>query len=72
VFVADGERRELRPGESVTVPEGVLVYEGLTAWMGYKVFYDPTLPWLLASATLAIAALAAFFWRRFGRAQGVA
>jgi hypothetical protein len=56
----------------VAVPEGVLVYEGLTAWMGYKVFYDPTLPWLLASAVLAIAALSAFFWRRFGRARGAA
>jgi cytochrome c biogenesis protein len=70
VFVAGGERRELRPGDTVTVPEGVLVYEGLTAWMGYKVFYDPTLPWLLASAAVAILALSAFFWRRFGRAQG--
>jgi cytochrome c biogenesis protein len=67
VFVADGERHELRPGESFTAPEGVLVYEGLVAWMGYKVYYDPTLPWLLAAAAVAIAALAVFAWRRLGR-----
>jgi cytochrome c biogenesis protein len=51
----------------VTLDEGVLVYEGLTAWMGYKVFYDPTLPWLAAAALLAIASLGTFCWRRFGR-----
>ena len=53
----------------MTLDEGILVYEGLTTWMGYKVFYDPTLPWLLAAALVAIAALGAFFWRRFGRAD---
>ncbi len=69
VLVIDGDRRELAPGGSVTLDEGILVYEGLTTWMGYKVFYDPTLPWLLAAALVAIAALGAFFWRRFGRAD---
>jgi hypothetical protein len=71
VLVIDGTRRELEPRESVTLDDGVLVYEGLTAWMGYKVFYDPTLPWLVAAALLAIAALAAFAWRRFGGASAV-
>jgi len=68
VLVVDGIRRELVAGGSVNLGEGVLVYEGLTAWMGYKVFYDPTLPWLAVASLLAIAALAAFCWRRFGRA----
>lgn len=72
VFVTGGERRELRPGDNFAVPEGVLVYEGLTAWMGYKVFYDPTLPWLLACAGVGVLALAAFFWRRFVRERGPA
>lgn len=67
VLVTDGVRRELAPGEIAAVPEGMLVYEGLTAWMGYKVTYDPSLPWLLACAAVAIGALGAFFWRRFGR-----
>jgi cytochrome c biogenesis protein len=67
VIVVDGDRRELAAGESLRLEEGILVYEGLTAWMGYRVFYDPTLPWLAAASLLAIAALGAFFWRRFGR-----
>lgn len=70
VAVIDGVRRELAPGDSVALEEGVLVLEGLTAWMGYQVHYDPTLPWILAAALLAIASLAAFCWRRFGRAAG--
>lgn len=65
VLVLGDERRELRPGDSAATPEGVLVYEGLTAWMGYRVYYDPTLPWLLASALIAVGALAAFYVRRF-------
>lgn len=68
VVVIGLARRELAAGEAIQLPEGVLVYEGLTAWMGYKVFHDPTLPWMAAAALLAIAALAAFYWRRFGRA----
>ena len=33
--------------------------------MGYVVYSDWTLPWLLAAATLAAAALGWHFWRRF-------
>lgn len=70
VLVLGDDRRELRPGDSAATPEGVLVYEGLTAWMGYRVYYDPTLPWLLASALVAVGALAAYFLRRFRPAPG--
>lgn len=70
VVEVDGDRREVRAGESLALAEGVLVYEGLTTWMGYRVFYDPTLPWLLTASLVAAAALAAFFWRRFGRNGG--
>jgi len=59
------ERRELRPGDDYALPGGALHYQGLTTWMGYSVFYDPTLPWLLASALLAVASLAWHFWRKF-------
>lgn len=55
----------LKPGESVLIPSGRLVYLGLTSWMGYNVFYDWTMPWLLAACCLAVAALGWHFWRKF-------
>lgn len=57
----------LKPGESVLIPSGRLVYVGLTTWMGYNVFYDWTMPWLLAACALAVAALGWHFWRKFAQ-----
>jgi cytochrome c biogenesis protein ResB len=51
------DRHELVPGQAVGVPGGTLVYERLSTWMGYRVAYDPTLPWLLAASVLAALAL---------------
>lgn len=59
------ERRELKPGDRHRLPQGMLVYEGLTTWMGYTVFYDWTLPWLFAASLLAVLSLAWHYWRRF-------
>lgn len=61
-----GEKRwELSPGETVDLPEGRLTYAELRGWMGYTVFYDWTIPWLLAACLVAIAALGAHFWNKF-------
>lgn len=58
LVVRVGERRaELRPGERLALPGGELGYDGLRTWMGYRVAYDPTLPWLLASGVVAVLAL---------------
>lgn len=66
LVVRAGEaRRELKPGDAMHLAEGVLVYQGLRSWMGYTVFYDFTLPWLLAACILAVASLAWHFWRKF-------
>jgi ResB-like family len=59
------QRAELAPGGRVDIPGGTLVYERLSSWMGYRVSYDATLPWLLASALLATFALAWHYTRRF-------
>ena len=64
VRVAD-RRAELRPGERMSLEGGTLVYEGLRTWMGYRITYDPTLPWLLASSLLAALALAWHYARRW-------
>jgi cytochrome c biogenesis protein len=58
-------RAELAPGESIELEGGTLRYDGLRTWMGYRVSYDPTLPWLLAAALLAAFSLAWHYARRF-------
>lgn len=58
-------RATLAPGERLTIDGGTLVYEGLRTWMGYRVAYDPTLPWLLAASLLAALSLAWHYARKF-------
>ena len=59
------ERRELKQGDAMRLAEGILVYSGLRSWMGYTVFYDSTLPWLLAACILAVVSMAWHFWNKF-------
>ncbi len=73
VVRAAGDRRvELRPGESLRLDGGTLRYERLSSWMGYKLYYDPTLHWLFIASMIAIFGLAAHFWRKFGAVQAYA
>jgi cytochrome c biogenesis protein len=66
LVVRIGEQRaELVPGQGLRTTGGTLVYEGLRTWMGYRVAYDPTLPWLLAAALLAALALGAHYVQKF-------
>ena len=65
VVQAGSERATLRPGESHRFAEGTLHYVGLRLWMGYAVSHDWTIPWMLASALLAAAALAWHYVERF-------
>ena len=66
----DGARSELSGGEILRVPGGFVRLEKLGMWMGYRVFYEPTLPWLFTTALLALAALTWWFWIRFARSPG--
>lgn len=59
------ERWELKPGDRTILPDGVLEYRGLRTWMGYTVFYDWTIPWLLAACLAAVLSLAWHFWTKF-------
>lgn len=65
VLRMDPQRHELQPGQSVALDGGTLTYLGLRTWMGYRVTYDPTLPWLLAASLLAAFALAWHYTQRF-------
>lgn len=58
---------DLRRGESVELPGGRLAYAGLNAWMGYRIIYDPTKPWLIGTVAVAIASLLWFYARRLWR-----
>lgn len=60
----DGAKHRLDPGSAIGLGGGVLRYEGLTTWMGYLVFSDWTLPWLLAACLVAVASLGWHYWRR--------
>jgi len=64
VVHAEGRRSELVPGESVRLTAGTLRFERSTGWMGYRIFFDPTLPWLFVLATVAATGLAWHLWRR--------
>lgn len=66
LIVRVGEvRHELKSGQSVRLPDGVLEYNGLRTWLGYTIFYDFTLPWLLAAGLLAVGSIGVYFWRKF-------
>ena len=59
LVIRHGDRRlELRPGESANIGGGELRYVELRTWMGYAVFHDWTVPWLLATCALAVLSLA--------------
>ncbi len=59
-----GKRTELLPGESVKMAGGSLRYEQLTTWMGYKLYYDPTLQWMFLISVITVAGLGGHFWRK--------
>jgi len=67
----DGKRVELKPGDNARVPGGQLRYEHLATWMGYKIFYDPTLHLMFATAIIGILGLFTHFWQKFGNWSAV-
>ncbi len=71
VLRVGAQRAVLAPGEGVDLPGGRLVFEELRTWMGYRVAYDPTLPWLLVSALVATLALAGHYVQKFGAGAAV-
>ncbi len=61
----DGSVNVLKDGSTVRFSEGVLVFEGLRSWMGYRIHYDPAMNWLLASCLAAIFGLAWHYYKQF-------
>ena len=69
VVVRLGDRRfEMQPGDWIDLDGGALGYRQLSSWMGYKIDYDWTRPWMLATAIVGILALFAHYLLKFTRA----
>jgi len=63
LVVTSGDKRmELEPGDEVSLAHGRLRFENLTTWMGYRVFYDPTIQWLFWVTVIGVFGLTQFFW----------
>jgi len=62
-------RRTLAAGESVEVAGGRLTPLGLRLWMGYRIDFNPLLPWLLAAAFVSLGALAVHVQLKFAAAR---
>lgn len=58
VVMRDDDRRELRPGESMTLGPGRLRYDELRSWMGYTISYNAVVPWMLGAIVIAVFCLA--------------
>jgi len=69
---AGGKSLTLAPGESADVDGGRITVADLRLWMGYRVDYDPFLPWLLAAAFLSLGALAVHLVQKHRPARSVA
>lgn len=68
LVVRRGDSRwQLLPGDTIELPDGTLKFGGVTTWMGYKVFYDPTIPWLLAVSVIAVACISGHFIAKYRR-----
>jgi len=65
VINSDGQRHEIKPGQSLALSGGTLYFDELSSWMGFKVFYDPTLPWLFFCAMLTVLGLVIHYWQKF-------
>jgi len=61
----DDRRYEMNPGDRINLADGVLRYRELSTWMGYKIDYDWTRPWLLATALIGLAGLFGHFIIKF-------
>ena len=64
VVTSKDKRIELNKGEDVRLEHGRLRYDDLSVWMGYRVFYDPTIQWLFFVTVAGVFGLSHFFWTK--------
>jgi len=64
IVTTEDKRHELQLGESVELQNGRLRFESLTTWMGYRVFYDPTIQWMFFISIMGVLGLTQYFWKK--------
>ncbi len=62
IVTVDGQRVELEEGADIQFSDGRLRYKELTMWMGYTIFYDPTLRWLFFISVIGVLGLSWHLW----------
>jgi cytochrome c biogenesis protein len=63
---ATQSERTIAPGQPIAVKGGEITPVDLRLWMGYRIDYNPLLPWLLTAAFLSLGALAVHMAQKFG------
>ncbi len=57
VVTVDDVRTTLLPGQVMPIGGGTLRYGELRAWMGYGIYYNPAMSWILAASLVAVCGL---------------
>ncbi len=63
----EDQRYEMKIGDTIKLSEGRLTLTKLKHWIGYEVFYEPLMAWILAVCITAIVSLSIFLWNKWGR-----
>lgn len=71
VITVGDKRVELEEGQELQFEGGTLRYKDLTMWMGYTIFYDPTLRWLFFISVFGVLGLAWHLWSHADRLLNV-
>ncbi|MFV2056609.1 MAG: cytochrome c biogenesis protein ResB [Thiohalomonadales bacterium] len=65
LVVNTGQRRiELEVGQSMQLSSGQLRFDEMSVWMGYRIYYDPTIQWMFFVSVFGVLGLAHFLWKK--------
>lgn len=67
VVNAGGKREELTLGDEVQLDHGRLRFVDLTSWIGYRIFYDPTIFLMVWITFFGVLGLAHYFWSKMNK-----
>lgn len=71
ITTTDGQHYLLSKGQEIELQDGKLKLEQLGLWIGYRIFYDPSIYWLLSSAFLSVILMTMHIWLRLKKVNGL-